>query len=333
MKASSIIKIVCWAVVALLLIGVLVSAIRGNGTFFNFGCRGVNFSNYVSFTGMNSYPDADAYTVGNGSVPAAGISEIEVHWISGSVDIAVCDGDKITITEADNIDNDYKLRYYANGSRLIIQFCKSGMTHMFNTPNKNLRLEVPSSIAVILSKLNVDTVSSSTTVNSISAAKMIFDSTSGDFNLSNISTTELSIDTTSGEAVLNNVTADTFDYNSTSGSLTATNLSAAGIDFDSTSGSANITGKVNGLSGNTVSGSISLNSTICPATVNCDTTSGDVTLRIPENNGFTAEQDSVSGDLSCNFPVISSGDKKVYKDGSAQFDFDSVSGDVFIYQN
>ena len=87
-----------------------------------------------------------------------------------------------------------------------------------------------------------------------------------------------------------------------------------------------------------VSGSITSNETILregysilPRDISCDTVSGGVTLTLPENGGFSATLDSVSGDLTVDgFAGSLHRDEFVYGQGGPAYEFDSVSGDVHI---
>lgn len=65
--------------------------------------------------------------------------------------------------------------------------------------------------------------------------------------------------------------------------------------------------------------------------MSCDTVSGGVTLTLPENGGFSAALDSVSGDLTVDgFAGSLHRDEFVYGQGGPAYEFDSVSGDVRI---
>lgn len=83
-----------------------------------------------------------------------------------------------------------------------------------------------------------------------------------------------------------------------------------------------------------VSGDLSIQSAICPDSINLDTTSGNMKIEIPENNGFTLHFSSVSGDLKNDFPVTSSsGDYSIYKNGGSDIKMNSVSGDGNIIKS
>ena len=56
-----------------------------------------------------------------------------------------------------------------------------------------------------------------------------------------------------------------------------------------------------------------------------------MTLTLPENGGFSATLDSVSGDLTVDgFAGSLHRDEFVYGQGGPAYEFDSVSGDVRI---
>jgi hypothetical protein len=43
---------------------------------------------------------------------------------------------------------------------------------------------------------------------------------------------------------------------------------------------------------------------VCPAKLEIDSVSGDVSLRLPADSGFTLRFDSVSGCLQCDFSIV-----------------------------
>lgn len=61
-----------------------------------------------------------------------------------------------------------------------------------------------------------------------------------------------------------------------------------------------------------------------------ESVSGDISVSIPGNSEFEAENDSVSGDLTCSFAGTKKDDKFVCGSGINRYDFDTVSGDVEI---
>ena len=75
---------------------------------------------------------------------------------------------------------------------------------------------------------------------------------------------------------------------------------------------------------------MSVSTSVLLEAAECDSVSGNITLTIPEGNGFTAELDTVSGKFNCDLPVIMRGDKRIHGDGSAEFEFDTTSADVTV---
>lgn len=67
-----------------------------------------------------------------------------------------------------------------------------------------------------------------------------------------------------------------------------------------------------------------------PDKIDMDTVSGNLVLYLPENDGFTAEVDGVSGDLSSEFATVSEKKRQIYGNGRTQIDGDTVSGDIEI---
>lgn len=306
-KQSAIIRIIAWSVVVVALSVMLVLGI--NGSLWNHGWFSIGFNSSVN------YKYADRYQAGGAEIKGDEVSDLEVNWIDGSVQIEVYDGDTVQFSETSNrnLEEKEKLHYYNYKGRLIIQYQKAEKSFFSlggSNLNKQLTIKIPATTA--MGSVEVDTISSDSRIKGIAADKIEMDSTSGDCE------------------VVSSYSKD-FSFDSTSGSLTAKSLIVEGeLDTDTTSGNVKVEGSVQEANLDTVSGSMYIDSDICPDKVVTDSTSGDVILTIPENNGFTYRKDSVSGSLECEFQVTQREDKGTYKNGGALFSFDSVSGDMTI---
>ena len=124
---------------------------------------------------------------------------------------------------------------------------------------------------------------------------------------------------------------ETLDFDSTSGDLTVTDAAVGELSADTTSGSLTLDGAFETIDFDTTSGALHLTASALPRDISCDTVSGGVTLTLPENGGFSATLDSVSGDLTVDgFAGSLHRDEFVYGQGGPAYEFDSVSGDVHI---
>lgn len=314
MKTSTIIRIVCWAIVAIFLIGVLAWGISGNAFRLNlppvpfFGPSSVSFGRLTGEPGP--YSPGNAYGVELGA-----IKNIDISWVAGSVTVAPYDGDTISFTESSTggIEEKYALRYACTAETLTIHYCASSLR---NTPpwwdlSKKLEVLVPRALADDMVSLSVDTVSASVVVSGLSGERANLESVSGSIEVIETTLQALSLDTTSA-------------------SLETTDCAIESMQADSVSGAMKLGGAFGDVRTDSVSGSARVISAVCPARVRMSSVSGGSTLLIPENRGFTARYDSVSGGFSCEFPASVSEHSAVYADGSASFRFESVSGGIRI---
>lgn len=104
------------------------------------------------------------------------------------------------------------------------------------------------------------------------------------------------------------------------------------VDLETVSGRVQITGlSCNEIALDTVSGRMDYTvGATAPRKVEVDAVSADVTLYWPEDAGFTAEIDAVSGSLSSDFSTVSTKGHMVYGNGACEIECDSVSGDLTI---
>ncbi len=307
-KDAAYLRIIVWSIVAAaLLIILIVGIIFGHNFSFSF----------ISFEG-DSYKNSEKYIAGGGEVPAGEVDSLDVNWTSGKVEIAVYEGDTIRMEETAGreLSEREKLHYFNDNGTLRIQFQESGKKFRFISADsgvkKTLKLEIPREKASQLKQLSVDTASADTDMSYISGKEMILDTASGNFRMREIQVEKLRWDTVSGD-------------------LEGENLEIS-EEFigDSVSGRAEFTGAVGEIDFDSVSGDMKVTSTHCPDKVRTDTVSGEIRLRIPENSGFTYEMDGVSGKVHMDFPVLQNGNGGVYKDGQADFSFETVSGDVSV---
>lgn len=284
-RTGAVIRLVVWILTAMILSSLLFAALDWDGSFsFNFG----GFS----------YNNADEYTEGAGEidVPAGGINEIEINWVSGSITVEPSLTDKLTVSEKGAEDSDSTLRYLVKNGKLTVQFAKSRLFGFIRLPKKDLTVKIPKSIAE-LTMLDLNVVSSDTQLSDISAKEIKFDSVSGDLDVKNVTCQKLDAETVSGDVSFvhmgQNSTPHSFEMETVSGNMTVKTLNA-------------------------------------PDSLNCDSVSGDVTIAFALCDGFTADYDKVSGKFSSDFPIKEISDEKIYGSGQARFSFDTVSGNVRI---
>lgn len=241
-----------------------------------------------------TYKNSALYNVGGGTVTDE-FQSIKVNWTNGKINIEAYDGEDTVISETEVAEKENKLRWRVEDGVLKIQQMAAGMRFgLKQTPKKTLTVKIPSNVAEGLKAVTSDSVSAEVTITGISASdKIEIDTVSGGANLKNIKTEKLDIDTVSGS------------------------IKAAG-EFTE-------------LESDSVSGDVTVSSATPLKKLDCDSTSGNIRLTIPKNSGFTLKADTVSGDISCGLPAVSeSKNRRVCGDGSADFETETVSGDLII---
>ncbi|MBQ6426765.1 MAG: DUF4097 family beta strand repeat protein [Clostridia bacterium] len=163
-------------------------------------------------------PSGDAVSYGGADIDPALIDEIDIDWVSGSVQISVWDGDTVRFSEASGtpLREDEQLRWKIEERELEISPCTSNKSiHILGQgklPEKDLTVEIPASM--LLKELSVSQVSSVLSAQNITADEFDIETVAGSARLSDISVSELDIETVSGEirftnlSVLKKITAE-----------------------------------------------------------------------------------------------------------------------------
>lgn len=128
MKSNAIIRIALYAILALVLTGILVTGILAGSFMVRF--------------------DSESGTVveHEASVAAADVRNIEIDWAAGSVEFVVADTDQITFREISSEDSKYEMTYTLSGDTLKLSYGRNGITIGFgnyNFPSKDLVITVP----------------------------------------------------------------------------------------------------------------------------------------------------------------------------------------------
>lgn len=308
-KNYSIFKIIIWSIIVIFLMSVLVSGIKFNSIdLFKF-----NFGNIHNF-------DSSEYLSGNSEVDASDITDIEINWIDGSVNIDVYDGNTIKFYEEckNELSDSDLLHYYSKSNKLKIEYSGTKKIPIFiggSNLKKSLTVQIPESMLVQFNDLNIEAVSSNV-------------------NISNINSKYIDIENISGNILLNNIAVDKIDIDTTSGDIDSDNIIIKkSSNIDTISGSAILNGSISAIEFDSTSGDLKVVSDICPNEADTDTTSGNISLSIPDNSGFSYSFDGVSGKMKCDFPSSGESDEGKYGDGTSDFSFDTISGDVYISQN
>lgn len=245
--------------------------------------------------------DETGYTVGEGSIPYGDITAIDLDWVDGKIEIVACDDTFISLTESADAElpDSAKLRWRVDeNGRLSIKYRKSSWFLGFGHENRNktLILRIPEHMLETLELLDVETVSSQVSIDGISVSALVYENVSGD--------------------------------------LTVTNAGFSEIELESVSGDVRFTDcRVERAEAELVSGDLFLSSSVCPSRLDIESASGNVELLIPAESSFTLLHESASGRISSDFAMTKQGERYICGTGSAAFDIETASGDVFLSQS
>ena len=113
------------------------------------------------------YDNPELYTVGNGEVDVAGVTEIDVDWVKGDIDVVAYEGEKIVIEECseDGLAEELEVRHLVQDGVLKVKYAKSGKQK--EMPVKKLTVKVPQGL--VLDGLDVNAVTGDVTLSGLTA--------------------------------------------------------------------------------------------------------------------------------------------------------------------
>ncbi len=324
-RSAGVVKLVIWSVVAVVLTAILAGAIVS-------GSSGViSFGNVISF-GSYIYDDPDSYGLGNAEY-TENVEIVDVSWLAGNVNIVTWDGNTFKVEESGEIDNDgEKMRSRVQNGKLSVKFARSGSNMSAkNVSPKELTVYIPVSMSASVKKLAVTAASANITVDGGKSAFTIgeinIDSASGEVSVKCLSTSKVDIDTAGGDVYLEGSFGNV-DIDAASADVEIKG-SVEKIEVDALSGRVEIDGEIAECEVGAVSSVVKIKTyATAPSSLDVETISGDVELIIPKtDSGFVARLESFSGKMICN--GTKGGFYKLGA-GSAEYDFESLSGNVRI---
>ncbi len=291
----------------------------------------------TSFTGCfsfgSTYRNADKYSAGDLDYSGE-ITELDINWSSGSVNVSYYDGENVSVTESckKDLSDAKKVHTWVDGKTLHIQFSKSGEAFVFEDYKKELEVKLPKDTK--LSKVSYDGSSADTVFDEIKAEEFDIDTSSGNVSLNSCEADEVTADTSSGNITIDLTgDCDKIITDASSGDVTVTAGEVKTAKFDSSSGKIKADLKsVDELSGDSSSGNMTFKTGKTPSKMSLDTSSGDVTLYLPEDGDFTIEVDTSSGDFESELSMSKKGDTYSYGSGDGRISIDTSSGDITIKQ-
>ena len=146
----------------------------------------------------------------------------------------------------------------------------------------------------------------------------------------------VSLSCASGEYSLGQLACQSLNIDLASGRVQGEELDAKSLDLDVASGNVDLIGDFSkSVNMNVASGVVSVTDLdSCPAYTSIDIMSGQASLAIPQDSGFTANVDKISGSFNCDFNGMWDSKKDgllVCGDGEKAMDISMASGTVVLH--
>ncbi|RKJ40500.1 hypothetical protein D7X94_07135 [Acutalibacter sp. 1XD8-33] len=265
------------------------------------------------------------------------LEKLDVNWLSGSVEIVPWEGELVEAAEyCDKPLELHEMMVLAlkDEEAMSIQFTPkiSGWKGISMRKSKRLVVRIPRSLSESIEKLRVETVSGGVTIRELAGESMDISSVSGRVAVSDLRAEVLNIRSVSGGVLTENLSAQVLKLGTVSGSVETERAAAEKAELSSVSGRVMAHANAEKFKVHTTSGRVELTVDQCPEKAEFNSVSGELRLNLPENEGFTAEFNSMSGGFTTDFPakIEKDGKKKrgraVYGGGGTKIKMNTTSG-------
>lgn len=262
------------------------------------------------------------------------INSVDVQWASGMVHVQRWSGDCIQVQEFADFELSERTRMSCavTGQTLEIRYRNGGGILNRMKGSKWLTVLVPDGM---LEKLDMETASADVQIFDLELTGLDVSTASGIINATECYAQTANLTTISGNMELSMLYAEALVLETTSGELNGTAVSAGEIAASSVSGDIYLysEGDMENARLSSVSGDIylSLEDSVAQS-IGANSTSGDITLCVPYDLGFTMDYSTVSGDLSSGLSeMLRQNGKYICNGGGCEIQVNTVSGDLDIY--
>lgn len=337
MKKSAQNRIIIWSTVSVALIIVLIAGFIFSATW---GFPSINQRRYGTYEySIDTYDTEDealyemsAYTADSLSYNYDEIAQVDIYLSTGKVIFKESNSDNIKISQIKDSSSDEAINsegfYYTNedgvlqiyGSKADFNlrnedFSSSDFTLMFNdifksVKSKTIVVEIPRN--AITNYISINTAGADIEFDNINTDTLTINSFSGNANIDTVKSSYISVNNVSGKNKLSNITSDQFELNCVSGD-------------------AEVEGNIDTIYLNSVSGDLDYSTySLSTNLISINTVSGDTTITLPKNSGFTVINSSLSGEIKSGFDGRQIDEHYIYGDGSIEMELNSVSGSISI---
>ncbi|MDL2236338.1 DUF4097 domain-containing protein [Christensenellaceae bacterium OttesenSCG-928-K19] len=278
--------------------------------------------------------------------PVAEINGVLLSFAHERIEVVETDSNMVRIeqTSDQQLSGDYIMRYGMLDGRLVAQSGTYGHMNAGVSPGSKITLYVPKGSNL---SLNIDTASGRVAVNGGAYGNMEIDTASGEVSVESVTAKNVKIDTASGGVMVDKTDCSSIYVSVASGNINVSANATGIVELDSASGEVTFKGTAEAFEADTASGSVNaeigglrtaaVDSASGSVRIACtdadtlreidvDTASGEVTIELPENDGFEVDYDTASGGLRNEFEMV--GD--LHKNGGIDISVDTVSGGLNI---
>ena len=239
-----------------------------------------------------TYEDADKYSVGEATIKDT-VTDLEINWVAGSIKVIPSDTDEIRVTETySGDDDDLRLRWRVKNGKLTVQFRKATVFGTSNSVSKDLTVAIPAAMLESMGDVEITTVSGGVQFTG-NADEFTLDAVEGDLTITG-DIGELEVDAVDGKLIF-------------AGGVRTADVDCANTDITMYLDMA--------------------------TELSFDQVDGNVHLYLSDEiKGFSAELDSVSGEISVEgFDIGSvSGKSARWGDGGLRIEMDGVRAELEI---
>ena len=247
---------------------------------------------------------------------SADITGIDIDWPNGDVQLIPYDGETIKLVAIKQTDvaQSKQIEYEIKNDVLYI-IAKEGSVLPFVSEKYTditCMVYIPQEIFQQSQKdISIQTVDGNIAVDGLNVGHLSLSSVSGTILTDGITAERITIQTTSGDIINTDSQSIVFESSTVSGTTEST-MQARELIIDS------------------VSGNISYTAVSMFDRADVQTISGNVTLYLPDNEGFHLHLSTTSGSFSCDKILELEGDARIYRNGKIPLNMQTVSGNVIV---
>ncbi len=291
---------------------------------------------YETNFGLNAFAyteisDSEMTSKYNYTIESNDISEVNIEWLQGNINVILYEGETIQIEEYSKLSLTRNETAYVSeaNSQVNVYFNEELSFDDTQNSTKNLNIFIPNNSS--LETLKIKSSKSNIEISGLNIKHLTAESVDGEIRINDMDSKFINVKLNSGLISMSNIFSSNLEVASWNNDTIINQADTENFVFDSTMGDLSINGNIENMQISSVYGDLAIITKHVPSELDLDSVGGNIEVTMPDNDGFILNTSQIYGEIiSDDFNLIEDEENLYYKDNNSIISYDIKTSDSDI---